>query len=182
MSRTEYFAPRDLFGPGQTGAIRDLLQSLFAAELLKPSKRLWLVFGWISDVEILDNRARQFSSLKPDWPATGIRLSAVINELIERGGRVALVLRDVEHNHFFIEKLKAIRAMHLELPGHLQFTLDLDVHEKGILADDFLLSGSMNLTSNGITVNDEHLTLRIDKASVEEWRLVLEQKWGSLLV
>lgn len=39
----------------------------------------------------------------------------------------------------------------------------------------------MNLTYNGVTVNDEHLTLRTDTASVEEWRLVMEQNWeGSL--
>ena len=175
---SDNISPRDLFGPGQTGAIRDLLQSLFVAELLKPSRQLWLVFGWISDIEILDNRARQFSSLKPDWPTAGIRLSTVIEELIEKGGAVALVLRDVEHNRIFIDRLRRICERH---PKKLQYVLESDVHEKGILADDFLLSGSMNLTFNGIAVNDEHITLRTDKASVEEWRLVLEQKWGGKL-
>jgi phosphatidylserine/phosphatidylglycerophosphate/cardiolipin synthase-like enzyme len=55
------------------------------------------------------------------------------------------------------------------------------LHNKGILGDDFLLSGSMNLTFSGITVNEEHLTLRTDTASVEEWRVVLERKWSELL-
>lgn len=171
-------APRDLFGPGQTGAIRDLLQSLFIAELLKPSYPLWLAFGWISDVEILDNSARQFSPFQPDWPATGIRLSAVIKALVERGGKVALVLRDVEHNKIFVERLSSIRAQY---PTRLVIAFGAVVHEKGILGDDFLLSGSMNLTFNGITVNDEHLTLRTDRSAVEEWRLVMEQKWGVVL-
>jgi hypothetical protein len=175
----QHAPPRDLFGPGQTGAIRDLLQSLFIAELLQPSHRLWLAFGWISDVEILDNTARQFAPLHPDWPATGIRLSTVLKALIDRGGKVALVLRDVEHNRVFVERLKQIRTQY---PARLQVVLEADVHEKGILGDDFLLSGSMNLTFNGITVNDEHLTLRTDRASVEEWRLVLEQKWGGHFV
>lgn len=171
--------PRDLFGPGQTGSIRDLLQSLFIAELLKPSRRLWLAFGWISDVEILDNRSRQFGTINPDWPATNIRLSTVLNSLIERKGSVAIILRDVEHNRIFVEKLKPIKYL---FPDRLHIVLETDVHEKGILGDDFLLSGSMNLTFNGITVNDEHLTLRTDRASVEEWRLVLEQKWGGALL
>ena len=74
-----------------------------------------------------------------------------------------------------MDKLRGICEKH---PRKLQYAIESDVHEKGILADDFLLSGSMNLTFNGITVNDEHLTLRTDRASVEEWRLVLEQKWG----
>lgn len=175
---SEHTPPRDLFGPGQATAIRDLLQSLFVAELLQPSRRLWLAFGWISDIEILDNRARQFSALQPDWPATGIRLSAVIEALLVRGGSVALVLRDVEHNRIFISRLSSLRTKY---PTRLKVAIDADVHDKGLLGDDFLLSGSMNLTFNGITVNDEHLTLRTDRASVEEWRLVLEQKWGGLL-
>ena len=176
--KNEKNAARDLFGPGQTGAIRDLLQSLFFAELLKPSASLWLVFGWISDVEILDNRARQFSPLKPDWPTSGIHLSEIIQALIERGGKVALVLRDVEHNKNFLRRLASIKEKY---PFDLRVALGADVHEKGILGDDFLLSGSMNLTFNGITVNDEHLTLRTDRASVEGWRVELDYKWGGLL-
>lgn len=175
---SEHTPPRDLFGPGQATAIRDLLQSLFVAELLQPSRRLWLAFGWISDIEILDNRARQFSALQPDWPATGVRLSTVFEALLVRGGSVALVLRDVEHNRVFISRLSSLRTKY---PTRLKVAIDADVHDKGLLGDDFLLSGSMNLTFNGITVNDEHLTLRTDRASVEEWRLVLEQKWGGLL-
>jgi len=169
---------RDLFGPGQGTAIRDLLQSLFAAELLFPSRRLWLLFGWISDIAILDNRARQFSALQPDWPSSEIRLSSVLKTLLDRGGDIVLVLRDVKHNCEFADRLTAFQQQH---PNHLRIHLAPDLHDKGILGDDFLLSGSMNLTFNGITVNDEHLTLRTDRASVEEWRMTLEQKWKDLL-
>lgn len=173
-----YMQPRDLFGPGQASAIQDLLQSIFVAELLQPSQRLWFAFGWISDIEILDNRSRQFSALQPDWPASGIRLSAVIETILVRGGKIAMVLRDVEHNRIFFNRLSSLKA---KFSTQLMFALDADVHEKGLLGDDFLLSGSMNLTYNGISVNDEHLTLRTDKPSVEEWRLVIEKKWGGLV-
>jgi len=169
---------RDLFGPGQGVAIRDLLQSLFIAELLSPSRRLWLLFGWISDVEILDNRGRQFAALYPDWASTWIRLRAVLAAYLERGGNLALVLRDVEHNREFVSKIGELR---MNYPERLKIRLDPDVHEKGILGDDFLLSGSMNLTYNGITVKSEQLTLRTDPASVEEWRMVFEDKWDGLL-
>ncbi len=57
-------ASRDLHGPAQSRAVRDLFQSLFAAELINPSPKLWLFFAWISDVEILDNSARQFAALE----------------------------------------------------------------------------------------------------------------------
>jgi hypothetical protein len=169
---------RDLFGPGQSRAIRDLLQSLFAAELVRPSRRLWLIFGWISDIEVLDNRARQFAALQPDWPATGIRLSSVLRALVERGSNIVFISRDVEHNRSFSAQLISLCS---DFGNRLVVTLKPEVHEKGILGDDFLLSGSMNLTHNGVNTNDEHLTLRTDLGSVEEWRVSLEQKWAGLL-
>lgn len=129
------FPPRDLFGPGQSGAIQDLLQSIFVAELLQPSRMLWMAFGWISDVEILDNRARQFGALQPDWPASTIRLSRVLQALVERGANIALVLRNVEHNHQFITRLDVTRQQY---PLRLRYALGDDVHKKGILGRRFL--------------------------------------------
>lgn len=170
--------PRDLFGPNQSRAIRDLLQSIFVAELLQPSRRLWLLFGWISDIEILDNRARQFAALYPDWPANGIRLTSVVRAYLERGGRLILVARDVEHNRQFVTNLKAICS---DFADQMSIALKPEVHEKGMLGDDFLLSGSMNLTYNGVNTNDEHLTLRTDRKSIEEWRVSLQHKWGYVL-
>jgi phosphatidylserine/phosphatidylglycerophosphate/cardiolipin synthase-like enzyme len=89
-----------------------------------------------------------------------------------------LIARDVEHNRSFSKQLIALCS---EFGSRLVVTLKPEVHEKGILGDDFLLSGSMNLTHNGVNTNDEHLTLRTDLSSVEEWRISLEQKWTGLL-
>src|SRR3954471_22292008 len=100
---------RDLTGPGQTRAIRDVLQSLFALELLRPSRRLWIGFGWISDIEILDNEARQFSALQPDWPATTIRLSKVIEALAAKGCDVVILIRDHTNNRSFIDRMRALQ-------------------------------------------------------------------------
>ena len=167
---------RDLTGPGQTRAIRDLLQSLFALELLRPSRRLWLGFGWISDIEILDNRARQFSALYPDWPATQIRLSAVVEALVAKGCEVVVLIRDDANNRSFIEKMRPLARS-----GAVRLVIAPDFHEKGLLGEDYVLSGSMNLTWNGVTVNDEHILLRTDPPAVAERRLQLEEKWGAFL-
>jgi hypothetical protein len=51
-----------------------------------------------------------------------------------------------------------------------------------VLSTDYVLSGSMNLTWNGITVNDEHILLRTDPASVAERRLQLEERWSDVVV
>jgi hypothetical protein len=167
---------RDLTGPGQTRAIRDVLQSLFATELLRPSRRLWIGFGWISDIEILDNEARQFAALQPDWPAAPIRLSTVIEALAAKGCDVVVLIRDHAYNRGFIERMRPLQAA-----GAVRLVTAPDFHEKGLLGDDYVLSGSMNLTWNGVTVNDEHVLLRTDPAAVAERRLQLEEKWGAQL-
>ena len=46
---------------------------------------------------------------------------------------------------------------------------------------DYFLSGSMNLTLNGISVNGEHLVLRTDPATVAEQALELASQWEGLL-
>src|SRR5690606_5950009 len=99
---------RDLHGPTQSRAVRDLFQSLFVAELINPSPKLWLFFAWISDVEILDNSARQFAALEPDWPAAPIRLSQVLQALLSRGVQVRLIIREHGHNDYFISKLRLL--------------------------------------------------------------------------
>jgi hypothetical protein len=165
---------RDLSAPGQKRSIRDLLQGIFIAELIKPSRRLWIASGWVSDIEILDNSARQISTLYPDWPAKTIRLSTVIAALAGKGGDLLIILRDEKHNYSFIGKIEELRKAH----PRIRLIVEPDFHEKGILGDDYLLSGSMNFTHNGIYVNDEHLVYRCDPASVQERRIVMEEKWG----
>lgn len=167
-------ASRDLHGPAQSRAVRDLLQSLFAAELVSPSRKLWLFFAWISDVDILDNSARQFAALEADWPAGPIRLSQILNALLDRGTAVRVVIRKHGHNDYFISRLAALKRRHGDL---LKWVIEETFHAKGLLGDDYFLSGSMNLTFSGITVNGEHLVLRTDAAAVAEQAIELETIW-----
>ena len=169
---------RDLHGPTQSRAIRDLFQSLFVAELINPSPKLWLFFAWISDVEILDNSARQFAALEPDWPAAPIRLSQVLQALLSRGVQVRLIIREHGHNEYFTAKLQSLKARYGDL---VKWTIEKSFHAKGLLGADYFLSGSMNLTLTGISVNGEHLVLRTDPAAVAEQAIELESRWEGLL-
>lgn len=169
---------RDLHGPIQSRAIRDLFQSLFVAELINPSPKLWLFFAWISDVEILDNSARQFAALEPDWPAAPIRLSQVLQALLSRGVQVRLIIREHGHNDYFISRLRSLKARYGDL---VKWTIEKSFHAKGLLGADYFLSGSMNLTLTGISVNGEHLVLRTDPAAVAEQAIELESRWEGLL-
>ena len=177
MSRNK---ERYLFGPEQSNAIRDLLQSIFVAELLSPSKRLWFFFGWISDVEILDNQAREFNSLEPDWPTAKIRLSKIMAALLSRGSEISLILREDKrkHNKIFIENIKELKQQY---PEHLKIAWDENEHNKAILGDDFLLNGSMNLTYYGITINGENIYLTTDSSAIELWRINALNRWNEKL-
>jgi hypothetical protein len=169
---------RDLTGPTQGRAIRDLLQSLLVAETLAPSAPLWILSGWISDIAVVDNRAGRFADIDPEWPLGPVPLSAVLRTIVRRGGAIAVVLRDVEHNRPFLARLRSIQRSH---PGRIRFALAPDFHEKGFVGVDFDLSGSMNFTYRGLEVNDEHLILRTDRATVATRRLTLDAHWQDRL-
>lgn len=167
---------RDLTVPGQKLAIKDLIQSIFVAELISPSSTLWIGSGWISDIEIIDNRSRQFTHLCPEWPTSKVRLTSILQSLVDRGSKIVLVLRDEVHNQTFVEKVKRLNRN-----DNITIIIEEDFHEKGIVGDDYCLSGSMNFTFSGITINDEHVTYRTDPTVVQERLLVLKEKWGGQL-
>jgi len=172
------YPSRDLHGPDQARGVRDLFQSLFAAELLSPSSKIWLFFAWISDIEILDNSARRFAAVEPDWPAAPIRLSQVLGALLARGTQVKLVIRKDGHNEYFIARLQFLKD---RFGDQLKWVVEPDFHAKGLLGDDYFLSGSMNLTFNGISINGEHLILRTDPAAIAEQAEQLHLQWEERL-
>jgi hypothetical protein len=172
------YPERDLHGPAQSRGVRDVFQSLFAAELISPSPKLWLFFAWISDVEVLDNSARRFSAFEPDWPSAPILLSQVLGALLSRGTQVRLVIREHGHNEYFISRLRSLKARHGDL---VKWRVEKDFHAKGLLGCDYFLSGSMNLTLSGISVNGEHLLLRTDPSVIAEQAEQLELQWEALL-
>jgi hypothetical protein len=153
----------------------ELIQSIIVSELIRPSRHLWISSPWISDIEVIDNRARQFSMLGPDWPPARIRLSAVLAVLLAHGSRVTIVTNADDHNQAFRATLEPLRAAY---PEQLTLLVDAHLHEKGIVGELFGLSGSMNLTFNGVFVNQEHVIYTCDPARVAERRLSFEQRWG----
>lgn len=154
----------------------ELIQSIFVAELIRPSRRLWLASPWISDVDLIDNRARQFASLCPDWPAAWIGLTRVLEALLVRGSRVTIITNDDAHNRHVRERVQALGRVY---EGQTRTIVDENLHEKGIVGDWFSLSGSMNLTYHGIFVNQEHLVYTCDESRVSERRIGFELRWGT---
>jgi phosphatidylserine/phosphatidylglycerophosphate/cardiolipin synthase-like enzyme len=55
------------------------------------------------------------------------------------------------------------------------------LHAKSIVADDFALVGSMNLTYTGVHLREEYLELKTDPEFVAEARISAFESFGGIL-
>jgi hypothetical protein len=151
-------------------AVRDVLATIFAQELLAPSRDLFIVAPWVSNIMILDNRQSQYTSLNPEWPRREIRLIEVIVGLAATGAIVHIHTRPEPHNRPFLQKLQEA----LEDAGVSDRCLRREharLHTKGLLTDRVLLDGSMNLTESGVGLNDEAITVHFDQRAIADARV-----------
>lgn len=160
---------------------KDLLAGLFSAELCFPSRCLWLVSPWVSDVELLDNTAGTFGPLTRfgKHPA---RLAEVLVALASSGTHVVVGTTADEHNKRFLERLRLLavdmRAAHLVTT---KIDASNNLHTKALTGDDFALSGSMNITFNGIQVREELVELHLEDAYVAQARMDAFDRFGGVL-
>lgn len=163
---------REIRGHQATRVMPDLIHSLLAAELVAPSAKIWLVSPWITDVRVLRNEAGEFALLAPAWENRGIRLSEVLNHLMSLGTDLTVATRRGGNSSAFINALVRQDGACLNLCYAER------LHEKGLLTDEFFLSGSFNFTHSGITLNEEIAYLYRDPAMVAENRIALLSRWG----
>jgi hypothetical protein len=158
--------------------LADALQGVFVAELLKPSVPIWIVTPWISDVIVIDNRSGLFTGLLPDLPRRQIRLAEVIVSQLQRGGATVIACRPDDHNRAFIDQLKGRVDAEDTLKYQFKYCYAGELHEKGILSGSLLVSGSMNLTYNGIRRLEESILISEDTDAVARARHAYEDRWG----
>jgi phosphatidylserine/phosphatidylglycerophosphate/cardiolipin synthase-like enzyme len=163
---------RRIFKSQQTGVatIRELLQTMFVGEMLLVGKKIWIVSPWISNVVLIDNRSGNFDTLNPEWSRREIRLVDVLVALMARGCHVVIVTRDLETNRGFINGLRDM-AERNALESQATIKIHDALHTKGILLSKCLLMGSMNLTYNGLEMNDEWIQFSIDSEDIAKTRL-----------
>jgi phosphatidylserine/phosphatidylglycerophosphate/cardiolipin synthase-like enzyme len=146
--------------------------------MVSPSRCLWLISPWVSDIPVIDNRTNAFLTLDPLWTRSQVSLSQVLTRLLELGTTVHVATRPDTRNRPFLDRLRrAAESERLPLRMHEQEEL----HEKGILGDGFYLSGSMNFTFSGISLNEEAVHFIVEPAAVAENRVILLSRWGGEL-
>ena len=168
--RTTAFASRE--------ELADAMQNVFVAEVLRPSRPLWLVTPWISDVPLVDNRPGRFVGLLPGLPRRVLRLGELLEHQLIRGGSVVVACRPDTHNAAFTATLTR-RAEELGVEASLRTLFSDELHEKGILTDRLLLSGSMNLTYNGLRRLEESIHLTNSGDAVARTRIEYQDRWGA---
>lgn len=157
--------------------LADALQALFIGEVMTPSTPMWIVTPWISDVVVIDNRSARFTGLMPDMPRRQIRFGETLLALLQRGGTLVIACRPDDHNRAFTERL-AERALEAGVDDGLRQQFSRELHEKGVLTRHVLLSGSMNLTYNGLRRLEESILLTDDSDAVARARHAYEDRWG----
>lgn len=168
--RTTAFASRE--------ELADALQCVFVSEMLVPSMPLWIVTPWISDVPIIDNRAGGFAGLIPGLPQRWFRLGEILEQQLVRGGSLVIACRPNDHNRSFTDQLRR-RIQEIGSEQRVRVCLSAELHEKGILTNTVLLSGSMNLTYNGLRVLEEVIHLTDESDPVARARVAYQDRWGS---
>jgi hypothetical protein len=159
--------------------VENLLQSILAAELVLPSEVLWLVSPWVSDIGVIDNETGAFSGLEPSWGRRRITLVEALATMVRRGSHVVVATRSDDHNLRFIRKLEAA-VESAGLSNRLLVRVDEEerLHEKGLVGDDYYLSGSMNFTYNGVRLHDEAVKFELAAESVAQARVNFRQNYG----
>lgn len=166
---------REIYIRKSTLLPKPFIESIFATEFVNPSRNLWIVSPWVTDLDILDNVARRFSILDPDWPSSPVQLSKIIEGLLTKGTIIHFVVNTDDHNKALILKLNQLR---IEYPDHLHVKIDQLLHEKGIVSDNFLLDGSMNLTFNGFNINTEFIRYSCNKESIAQKKIAFQENYG----
>lgn len=175
------FETRRIFKSAVTSQnlIRELLQMMFLGELLAPGgERAWLVSPWISNVVLFDNRAGGFGSINQEWGSREIRLVDVLTDVMARGTALGIATSLDGHNDPLIDAL-ATAADEAGLGDKLCVVRRQHLHIKGVLLKRGLLTGSMNLTYNGLELNDEMVVYDTTPKTLAEARINFESYVGT---
>ncbi|MEO9028101.1 MAG: phospholipase D-like domain-containing protein DpdK, partial [Ktedonobacteraceae bacterium] len=144
------------------------LSSLFALELLKPGKELYLISPWLSNVPLIDNRFGQFRALVGERDKADLHLGNILTLLAARGTQVRILYRTPpnEITRQFVESLQNV--------ANIECRAKRDLHEKGLITSHFYVHGSMNFTYSGVKINDESVDITNDEATI--WQALQEAR------
>lgn len=151
----------------------EILEFLFGTELLNPGPCFWVVSPWLSDVPVLDNSNGSYATIVPELPRTVLRLSRVLVHLASQGTHIVVATRSDEYSTAFSDSLAGSLGK-----DRLTLCRDDVLHTKGIVGGNACITGSMNLTYNGLESLTEVVTLESATERVAAMRLEFLRLYG----
>lgn len=166
---------RTIYRSGEGDSLQRLLEGICIAELLAPSKELYIYAAWITDFVVLDNRRGTISGLAPELPQDKIRLSEWLQLLAYAGTQVRLrTNKDVKNNAI----RDRIAYVSYGLPqDRMLLRMSETLHDKGMVGDGYYLRGSFNYTKNGVLELEEHGEYNTDAQTVNTARMQARADW-----
>jgi hypothetical protein len=159
----------------------DMLNALFTAELVSPSKCLWLVSPWISDIEIIDNSAGTYPVFSR-YGRRPIRLAETLVTLAANKTNVVVATTSDSANDTFVNRLRKLaRDSDVDRDVLIQVDTSRKLHTKALTGDDYAVSGSMNITYSGIKIREEQVELKTDAEYVAQARMDAFGRFGGKL-
>jgi hypothetical protein len=173
--------PRRIFKSAITSKteVKELLLGIFTGELLAPSRCLWVVSPWLSDINIVDNNTGAFLGLELDWGRRPIPLLEILGRLLALGTTLVVATRPVDHNKRFIGRLKEL-ASYGNVEQRLIVKFKDVLHLKGILGDLYYMDGSMNFTHNGVEILEEGINFDLNRETIALTRLTFLENYGGV--
>ncbi|MGW6442603.1 phospholipase D-like domain-containing protein DpdK [Lentzea sp. NPDC055074] len=164
-----------------SGEVLEMLGALFSAELVQPSRCLWLVSPWVSDVEILDNTSGTFTALTR-FGHRPIRLVEVLVTLAAAGATIVVATTPDPNNDVFRRRLETFQK-DIGISKKINVVVDRTgkLHTKALTGDDYVVAGSMNITYSGINLREEHVELHTDESYVAQARMDAFDRFGGVL-
>jgi hypothetical protein len=153
-------------------AAQDVLAAVLAEEMVIPSKTVYLIAPWVSNVVVFDNSIGQFDGLNPEWGRRKIRLVEVLAAVAQNNTRLVICTKPDPHNRPFIQRLTDL-VRESGVSDRCRITQSQSLHTKGLATERAVISGSMNFTINGISLNDEIVTVSFDPHTVAQAHMEL---------
>ncbi|MFZ1599694.1 MAG: hypothetical protein WAW26_27920 [Anaerolineae bacterium] len=145
--------------------------SLFALELLRPAKTMYLNTAMPGNAPILWNDLGQFTALFPDLEISRLTLATALSLLAERGTTVHFIYT-VEHG--VQDGFLALLSPRV-LCRRASF-----VRHHGLFTEHFCLYGSLSFADFGVDIMSDRIELSTDPDEVNRALFAARQYWEDL--
>jgi hypothetical protein len=157
---------------GGSQALQDYLASMLAAELIYPSREMYLIFPYMSNSPLFDNRANPYTALIPFAKGATIYLADVLEALVSKQCAVRIICDP---------KRPETQPLIAALQGKAEFRCLHDNHDKMLVTENVYLHGSMNFTYRGIYINRESIRVTNDASEISHALLAARARWEEAL-